>query len=260
MKIGVLLKQVPDTETKIRVAGDGIEEGDVKWIINPYDEIAVEEAIRLKEKLGDAEVVIFSLGQARTLDAARTALAMGGDRAVILADDAFAGSDAYGTAKALAAAIQKEDCGIVFAGRQAIDLDQNAVPQIVAALLDWPHASLITGFEHGGDTATVKRPVGGGSVEVVEVNLPAVLTCNKGLNDPRYASLPGIMKAKRKPVTNYSADDLDVADDVGADNAKVSLSDFQLPPGRSAGRILEGELTDQVKELVRLLREEAKVL
>ncbi len=260
MKIGVLLKQVPDTETKIRVAGDGIEEGDVKWIINPYDEYAVEEALRLKASLGDGEVLIFSLGKARTLDAARTALAMGGDRAVILDDDSFDGSDAYGTAKALAAAIEKEDCGIVFTGRQAIDLDQSSVPQAVAAFLEWPHASLITSFEHGGDAAIVKRPVGGGSVEVVEVALPAVLTCNKGLNDPRYASLPGIMKAKRKPVTRYTADDLDVGDDVGGDNAKVVLSDFQLPPGRTAGRILEGEIGDQVKELVKLLREEAKVL
>ncbi len=260
MKIGVLLKQVPDTETKIRVAGDGIEEGDVKWIINPYDEYAVEAAIRLKEKLGDGEVLIFSLGKSRTLDAARTALAMGGDRAVILDDDAFDGSDSYGTAKALAAAIEKEECGIVFSGGQAIDLDQNAVPQSVAAFLEWPHASWISGFEHNGDSATVKRAVGGGSVEVVDVTLPAVFTCTKGLNEPRYASLPGIMKAKRKPVTNYSADDLDVGDDVGADNARVSLTDYQLPAGRPAGRILEGELADQVKELVRLLREEAKVL
>jgi electron transfer flavoprotein beta subunit len=260
VNIGVLLKQVPDTETKIRVAGDGIEEGDVKWIINPYDEYAVEEAIRLKEKLGDGEVLIFSMGKTRTLDAARTALAMGGDRAVILDDDAFEGTDAYGTAKALAAAIEKEDCGIVFTGGQAIDLDQSAVPQTVAAFLGWPHASWIEGFEHNGDSATIRRAVGGGSVEVVDVALPAVLTCTKGLNDPRYASLPGIMKAKRKPVTNYSPDDLGVGDDVGADNNKVSLSNFQLPPGRAAGRILEGAIGDQVKELVRLLREEAKVL
>jgi len=260
VKIAVLLKQVPDTETKVRLTGDGIEEGDVKWIINPYDEYAVEEAIRLKETLGDAEVLIVSLGKSRTLDAARTALAMGADRAVILDDDAFLGTDSYGTARALAAVIQKEDCGIVFTGGQAVDLDQSAVPQTVAARLEWPHASWIEGFEHNGDTATVRRPVGGGAVEVVDVTLPAVFTCVKGLNEPRYASLPGIMKAKRKPVTHYSASDLDVEDAVGADNARVSLSDYRLPPGRSAGRILQGEIGDQVKELVKLLREEAKVL
>ncbi len=260
MNIGVLLKQVPDTESKIRATGDGsgIEEGDIKWIISPYDEFAVEEALRLKEKTGAGEVLIFSLGPSRTLDAARTALAMGADRAVILDDDGFAGSDALGVARALAAAIGKEDCGIVFAGRQAIDTDSNAVPQIVAGLLEWPHATWINGFEFEGETATVKRPVGGGNVEVVKVRLPAVFTCTKGLNEPRYASLPGIMKAKRKPVTNYSADDLGV--DVGADNAQVALSDFRSPPGRPPGRILSGELSDQVAELVKLLREEAKVL
>lgn len=262
MKIGVLLKQVPDTESKIRIAGsgDGIEDGDIKWIINPYDEYAVEEALRLKEKLGEGEVIILSLGPARTLDAARTALAMGGDRAVILDGDEFQGSDAYGTAKALAAAIEKEEIGIVFGGRQAIDLDNNQVPQIVAGLLGWPHATWINAFEFEGDSATVKRPVGGGSVEVVKVSVPAVFTCSKGLNDPRYASLPGIMKAKRKPVTNYSADDLGVADAVGADNALVALSGFVPPAARPAGRILQGELSDQVAELVKLLREEAKVL
>lgn len=260
MKIGVLLKQVPDTETKIRPNGDGsgIEEGDVKWIISPYDEIAVEAALKLKEKVGDAEVLIFSLGPARCLDAARTALAMGGDRAVILDDDGFDGSDALGVARALAAAAEKEECGILFAGRQAIDTDGNAVPQIVAGLLEWPHATWITSFEFEGETAKIKRPVGGGNVEVARVRLPAVFTCSKGLNEPRYASLPGIMKAKRKPVTRYTADELGV--DVGADNAQVTLSDFRLPPGRPPGRILSGELSDQITELVKALREEAKVL
>jgi electron transfer flavoprotein beta subunit len=260
VNIGVLLKQVPDTETKIRINGDGngIEEGDIKWIISPYDEFAIEEALKLKTTLGAGEVLIFSLGSARVLDAARTALAMGADRAVILDDDGFAGSDALGVARALAAAIAKEDCGLVFAGRQAIDTDGNAVPQIVAALLGWPHATWINSFEYEGETATVNRPVGGGNVEVVKVRLPAVFTCSKGLNEPRYASLPGIMKAKRKPVTRYTPDDLDV--EVGGEHAQVTLSNYSLPAGRPAGRILQGELSDQVAELVKLLREEAKVL
>ncbi len=258
MKIGVLLKQVPDTETKIRVSGDGIDEGDVKWIMSPYDEFAVEEGIKLKEKEG-GEVVVVSLSP-KNVDACRTALAMGADRAIVLDDDGFAGSDAYGTAKALAAVAQKEEFEIIFAGRQAIDRDQNAVPQMVATLLEWPCVTWINSFEHNGDSATVKRPVGGGNVEVVKASLPAVFTCSKGLNEPRYASLPGIMKAKRKPVDNLSPSDLDVEDVVGADNAKCALTNFELPPGRPAGRILEGELGDQVSELVRLLREEAKVL
>ena len=262
MKIGVLVKQVPDTESKIRVNGDGsgIEEGDIKWIVSPYDEFAIEEALTLKASAGAEEVVVFSLGQARTVEAARTALAMGADRAVILDDEGFAGSDALGVGKALAAAIEKEGIGIVFAGRQAIDQDSNQVPQIVAGVLGWPHATWINSFEHEGETAKVKRPVGGGNVEVVRVNLPAVFTCTKGLNTPRYASLPGIMKAKRKPVVRYSPGDLGVEGTVGAGAAKAVHSDYQMPPARPEGRMLSGELSDQVRELVRALREDAKVL
>ena len=261
MKIGVFLKQVPDTETKIRIMPDaaGIESGDVKWIVNPYDEFAVEAGLRLKEATG-GEVVVISLGQARTLDAARTALAMGADRAVILDDDGFSGGDSLATARALAAAVQKEGLDIVFAGRQAIDHDNSQVPQIVAGLLDWPHATWITSFEHDGDSATIKRAIGGGKVEVAKVALPAVFTCNKGLNEPRYASLPGIMKAKSKPVVRYSPVDLDLDGEVGAQGSAVRFFDYHMPPPRPEGRILEGEPPERVKELVRLLREEAKVL
>ena len=262
MKIGVLLKQVPDTETKVRVNGDGtgIEEGDIKWIVSPYDEYAVEEALKLKATLGEGEVVVLSLGPARCLDAARTALAMGADRAIILNDDAFGGSDTLGVARSLAAVVTKEEIGVIFSGCQALDGDSGAVPQMTAALLGWPHATWITSFEHEGETAKIERPVGGGSVEVARVRYPAVFTCTKGLNEPRYASLPGIMKAKRKPVTNYSPADLGIDGEVGADAAQTTLSDFRSPPGRPAGRILQGELRDQVRELVKALREEAKVL
>jgi len=262
VKIGVLVKQVPDTESKIRVAGDGtgIEEGAIKWIVSPYDEIAIEEALKLKARAGAEEVVVFSLGKARTLDAARTALAMGADRAVILDDAGFDGSDALGVGKALAAAIEKEGIGIVFGGRQAIDQDANQVPQIVAGVLGWPHATWISSFEHEGDTVKIKRPVGGGKVEVARLTLPAVLTCTKGLNTPRYASLPGIMKAKSKPVVRYSPGDLGVEGAVGASGAKATHCGYHMPPARPDGRMLSGELTDQVKELVRVLREEAKVL
>ena len=262
MKVLVTAKRVTDPDAQIRLKADlsNIETEGLEFKINPFDENAVEAAVVLKESGAADEVVVASIGPDESTQYIRTALAMGADRAVILDDDAFQGSDAYGTAKALAAAIEKEEIGIVFAGRQAIDLDNNQVPQIVGGLLGWPHATWINSFEHDGDSATVKRPVGGGSVEVVKVSLPAVFTCSKGLNDPRYASLPGIMKAKRKPVTKYSADDLGVSENVGADNALVSLSDFVPPAARPAGRILQGELSDQVAELVKLLREEAKVL
>ena len=256
MKIGVLLKQVPDTETKIQIkaGAGGIEDGNVKWIISPFDEFAVEEALKLKSKAG-GEVIIFSLGPKRCLDSARTALAMGADRAVILDDDAFYGADAVGIAKALAAAAEKEGCEILFTGVSAMDYDAGAVPQIVAGVLGWPHATGINFFEHEGETVKIKRAVGGGNVEVVRVKLPAVLSCTKGLNEPRYASLPGIMKAKRKKVTKYSPADLG-----WEAGAQLTLTDYQLPPSRPPGRILQGELADQVKELVKCLREEAKVL
>jgi electron transfer flavoprotein beta subunit len=253
VKIGVLVKQVPDTESKIRIAGDGsgIEEGDIKWIVSPYDEIAIEEALKLKASAGADEVVVFSLGKARTLEAARTALAMGVDRAVILDDAAFEGSDALGVAKALAAAIAKEGIGIVFGGRQAIDQDANQVPQIVAGILGWPHATWISSFEHEGDTVKIKRPVGGGKVEVVRLTLPAVLTCTKGLNTPRYASLPGIMKAKRKQL-----DELDPEDDLDIDmDLKVEMVGYALPPSRQAGVIVA-----DVDELIAKLAGEAKVI
>jgi electron transfer flavoprotein beta subunit len=259
VKIGVLLKQVPDTETRIKINGDanGIDEGDIKWIVNPYDEFAVEQALQVKAAVG-GEVVIFSLGSARTLDAARTALAMGGDRAVILDDAAFAGSDSLGVASALAKAASEEGIELLFAGKQAIDDDAVQVPQIVGTLLGWPVATAITSYAQDGDSVTVKREVGGGQTEVVKVKLPAVFTADKGLNSPRYASLPGIMKAKSKPVKRYSAGDLGV--DAGAGSAKVTTAGLHLPPPRPAGRILQGEIGDQVKELVKLLRQEAKVL
>ena len=127
-------------------------------------------------------------------------------------------------------------------------------------MLGWPHATWISSFEHEGDTVKIKRPVGGGKVEVARLTLPAVLTCTKGLNTPRYASLPGIMKAKRKPVVRYSPSDLGVEGAVGASGAKATHCGYHMPPARPEGRMLSGELTDQIKELVRVLREEAKVL
>lgn len=262
MKIGVLLKQVPDTETRIRplADGSGIEEAaDVKWIVNPYDEFAVEEALKLKGTSA-TEVVVFTLGPARGGDPFRNALAMGADRAVVLDDPAFAGSDALATGKALARALEKEGVDIVFCGKQAIDDDNVQVPQIVAAILGWRHVSGITGFAHEGDNAKVKRPVGGGAVEHIRVRLPAVFTCDKGLNTPRYANIQGILKAKTKPVKKYTAADLGVSGDVGRANSKVKLSGFHAPPPRPPGRMLAGDTQTQVKELVRLLRQEAKVL
>lgn len=250
MKIGVLVKQVPDTESKIRVNADGsrIETGDIKWVMNPYDEYAVEEALKLKQKEG-GEVIIFSLGPDRAQESIRTALAMGAERGVHIVEEV---AEPWVTANKLAEAVRKEEPEILFAGKQAVDDDAVQVPVLVAELLDWPHVSAISTFEHGGETVQANRVVAGGVTLVTETALPAVFTCDKALNEPRYASLPGIMKARRKPIAK---------EDGGAVDALLTLSNYRLPADRPAGMVIDGETVEEkVGELVRLLREEAKVL
>ncbi|MDP7114519.1 MAG: electron transfer flavoprotein subunit beta/FixA family protein [Myxococcota bacterium] len=251
MKIGVLVKQVPDTETKIRVVGDGsgIETGDIKWIVNPYDEYAVEEALKLKQSEG-GEVVIFSLGPDRAQEAIRTALAMGAERGVHVVDEP---NDPWITASKLAAAIQGEAPDILFAGRQAVDDDAVQVPVMVAELLGWPHVSSISTFAIADGKVTANRVVGGGVTMVTQTALPGMFTCDKSLNEPRYASLPGIMKARRKPIAR--------PDGLPDSEPLLTLSNFRLPEERPGGRIIGGEsVGEKVSELVRLLREEAKVI
>lgn len=263
MKIGVCLKQVPDTDTRIRVnaAANGIVTDDVKWIINPYDEFALEEAIRLKQAGKGTEVVIFALADASAEQRIRDGLARGADRAVRLDDPAFAGSDSLGKARILAAAVQAEGIGLVLCGRQAVDSDQGAVPAMLAELLGWAQASWVDKLTIDGGGFTANRAAGGGAREVVKGSLPAVVTCDKGLNEPRYASLPGIMAAKKKPIVvkNAAALGLD-AGSVGAAAALVVEDAMGLPPARPAGRMLTGEPAAVAAELVRLLREEAKVI
>lgn len=250
MKIGVLVKQVPDTETKIRVLGDGsgIETGDIKWIVNPYDEFAIEEALKLKEKDG-GEVVVFCLGPDQAQEAIRTALAMGAERGVHIVDDPV---EPFVTGSKLAAAVQAEGVEILFAGKQAIDDDAVQVPLIVAELLGWPHVSAISTFEFDAGSVKANRVVGGGVTMVTQTALPGVFTCDKALNEPRYASLPGIMKARRKPIDKPAAEDV---------AGTLRISNYRLPEERAAGKIIEGETAaEKAAELVRLLREEAKVI
>jgi len=195
----VCLKQVPDTEAQIRVKPDGSDvvlDG-VKFIINPYDEFGIEEALRLKEKFGSGKVSLVCLGPARCVEAIRTGLAMGADDAFHLDDPAFEGGDALATAQALAEQIKKMQYDIIFCGKQAIDDDQGQVGVALAEFLNIPHACLVTKVEVAPDkkSCTVNRQIVGGE-EVVELPLPCVITTQKGLNEPRYASLPGIMKAK----------------------------------------------------------------
>lgn len=260
MKIGVCLKVVPDTDTRIKIAGDkaGIEEAGIKWIVSPYDAFAVEEAVQTQES-HSGEVVLFSVGPESWQSQLRAGgLAVGAARAVIVDDPAMASSDALGVARALAKSIEAEECELVFTGKQAIDDDNVQVPAMVAELLGWPHVSFVSDFSTDGTSFTATRNIGGGTLEVVEGKLPVVITAERGLNTPRYAKLPAIMKAKRKPIETKTLADLGLgADDVAA---AVQLSAFQPPAERPAGRKLDGDVDTMVAELVRLLREEAKVI
>ena len=256
MKIGVLIKQVPDTETKIRIKADasGIESDGIKFIINPYDEFAVEEAIKTKEKNAGSEVVVISVGPDRAVESIRTALAMGCDKAVHVSDGG-AEYDSFQTASILANVIKAQNFDIVFTGKQAIDKDAGSVTQMVAELLNWPQVTIIEKIDLAGSGAVATRRVGGGAKEIYDVKLPAIFACDSGLNTPRYASLPGIMKAKTKPVEKLNGADL-----LAGAGAKVSLVNFRLPPEKAPGRVLKGELSQTIPELVKLLREEAKVI
>lgn len=256
MKIAVLVKQVPDTETKIKTKADGsgIETEGIKYIVGPYDEFAIEEALKTKEKNAGSEVTVLSLGPARCVEAIRTALAMGCDKAIHI-DDEGTNPDSYVVAKSLAKLIQDKGFEIVFTGKQAIDQDNSQVTQQVAEFLGWPQVMILEKLEIAGGKATATRRISGGAKEVYEVPLPAVFGCEKGLNTPRYASLPGIMKAKTKPV-----EALKLSAVKGDAQAKVVLSNFRLPPEKAPGKMIQGDAAAQAKELVRLLREEAKAI
>ena len=264
MNIIVCLKQVPDTETQIKIAPDGksIVTDDVKWVMNPYDEFGVEEALRIKEKLG-GEVTVVGLGPKRVTEAIRTALAMGADKGILISDEALEGSEPLARAKALAAAIKDLNCDLIFTGQRGVDDDMGVTGAALAQLLGIPSISLAVKVEVAGDgkTVTVHRPVEGQTL-VIEAALPALITAQKGLNEPRYASLPGIMKAKKKPLEEKSLADLGLdPSEVGKAGAKAKVLKMTPPPARAAGKIVEGETPqEKAANLAKLLHEEAKVI
>lgn len=259
MKILVAVKQVPDTATPIKIGGDPktIETAGITWIVSPYDEFAVEEALRIKEKRGAGEVVAVSLGPERVKEALRSCLAMGCDRAIHLNDPAWANADTLTTARALAAVIKQEAPSLVLCGRQAIDDDMGAVPAQIAELLGWPCAYWIMeeAIDADGKTLRAGRQVEG-ALEVFDMPLPAVLAAQKGLNEPRYPTLKGIMGAKKKEIKDVKAADLDVA----AEPPPLSMVRLEALPPRPPGRIVQGDVPTAVKELVRALREDAKAI
>ena len=250
MKIAVCIKRTPDTETRVRIAADGasLDEAGVKFILNPYDEFAVEEALQRRDKAGAGEVVAIALGPDAAQETIRGALAMGADRGILLKADKVP-ADALAVARAIAAEVKDGGYDLVLFGKMAVDDYNHAVGPMVAELLGLPCVTAISKLELEGGKGTAEREIEGG-VEVVEFALPAVLTAEKGLNTPRYPALKGIMAAKKKPIEAKPAA-------LGA--GRVQVSALTLPPERKAGRIV-GEGADAVPELVRLLRTEAKVL
>jgi electron transfer flavoprotein beta subunit len=261
----VCLKQVPDTEALIRVKSDGSEvvlDG-VKFIINPYDEYGIEEALKQKENAGSGTVTLVCLGPQRCVESIRTGLAMGADKAVHIDDPAFEGGDALDTAKALAEQIKTMEYDMIFCGKQAIDDDQAQVGVSLAEYLNLPHASLVTKIDVAKDKKSVKvnRQIVGGE-EILEMPLPCVITAQKGLNEPRYASLPGIMKAKKKELKSVKAVDIGMNPSmVGASGSKSKVLNYSSPPTRKAARIIQGESPEEkAKNLAKALREEAKAL
>jgi len=262
MNIIVFIKQVPDTATRIKIGPDkkNIDESDVTWIISPYDEFALEEALRIKEKAGSGKVTVITMGSDRAATALRNALAMGADEAVHLNDPAFEGSDAFATASVLAAAVKNRPFDILFFGKMGVGLDQSQVPSMVAELLNLPQATQIAKLEVGEGKVTAHREIEG-ATEEVECAIPVVLAAEKGLNDPRYPSLKGIMAAKKKPLEALNAAALGVdASSVGSAGSKTSIVSLSLPPSRQAGKILKGEPQEVVQQLVDLLHNEAKVI
>ncbi|MBI3962703.1 MAG: electron transfer flavoprotein subunit beta/FixA family protein [Deinococcus sp.] len=255
MRIAVCVKQVPDTATRIRVAPNNlsIDETGVQFVLCPYDEYAVEEALKIRSAAGSGEVVLFCVGPPRATEALRTALAMGADRAVHLTE--LAGLDWVGTARALAAMIHAEgNFDLILTGRQTTDDDCFELGPALAELLGLPDATIVIKLEVGPLKVTAHRDIEGGRA-IVELPLPAVITCTKGLNQPRYPSLPGIMKAKQKPIKVVTQGALGLTP-----QPQVALLELALPPPRQSGKLIKADAEQAAQELMNLLHHEAKVV
>ena len=257
MNIYVCIKQVPDTETKIKLNADqtNIDSTVIKWIMSPYDELAVEEALRLKEKNAGSTVTVLSAGPVRAVDSIRTALAMGADTGIHVEIPETADNNLV--AKALAGALKKEpQIDFIFTGKEAIDDGAAQVSQLISEYLGIPCVTVVQNVEYGANGIKYKREIEGGAFEIIEASAPILIAAQKGLNEPRYASLPNIMKAKKKEVKTFKMADVGVSDS----DQKIRYKNFQLPPPKPAGKKISGDPSTQAKELVRLLHEEAKVV
>ena len=264
MKIAVCVKQVPDPEARLRVARDGawIEEEDVPFVLNESDEYAVEEALRLAEAHG-GEVIAFSLGPDRSREALRKVLALGAARAVALTDPAFQGGDPMASGRALAAAIRAEGVDLVVTGSQSSDLGYAATASVIAGELDWPHAWLVMGVEldAAAGKVRIKREMEGGVNESSQISLPAVLEVQAGINHPRYASLKGIMAAKKKEIADRKPSDLGLdPSQVGRAGSLIETVAVELPESGREVEWVEGDVPTMAKKLIEKLQNEARVL
>ena len=255
MNMVVILKQTFDTEERIVIRDGEVSDDGVKYVINPYDEYAVEEALRLKEQHG-GNITVLSVGPERTAEALRTALAMGADEAVLVSDDRIP-CDEFTISKVLAAYLSKQPYDIILGGNFSVDTGGGQVAIRLAQLLNIPHAASITKLDITNQRATAVRDAEG-DTETIEIPLPALFTAQQGLNEPRYPSLPGIMKAKKKPFQQLGLDDIGLSTaDLTIKTERLTLT---LPPERKAGKILKGDIKQQASELVSLLRTEAKLI
>lgn len=257
MKIVSLVKHVPDTETKVKIAVDGrsLNLSDANFVMNPYDEYAVEEALLLKEKHG-GDVTIISVGGEDSLKTLRQCLAMGADSAILVSDTAIPLKNPSSVSKVIAETLKKISFDLILCGKLGVGEDQSQIGLIVSEILNLPCVNVVTALTIDGQMASARREVEGG-IEEIEAKLPCLITCQKGLNEPRYPTLKGIMSAKKKeiPVWKLSAIGLD-------DNFEIPIevTKIELPPARSGVKFFEGELQDQVIKLVKALHEEAKII
>lgn len=250
------MKSTFDTEEKIIISDGHIDDSEADYIINPYDEYAIEEAILLGDEHG-GEVTVVTVGSEEREKELRTALAMGVDKAVLIDNEEVEATDQFTTATILAAYLKDQEFDIILGGNVAVDGGTGQVGPRVAELLNIPQVTTITNLRVDGTKATVVRDVEGDE-ETVEVSFPLLVTAQQGLNEPRYPSLPGVMKAKKKPLETLDLDDLDLEEEEV--EAKTKTVEIFLPPQKQAGKILEGEMHEQVQELITLLKSEKKVI
>lgn len=259
MNIIVCIKQVPDTATLIKIGPDGksIDTAGVKFVLNFYDEMAVEEAVRIKEKNPDTTVTVISAGPDRVQESIRVAMAMGADKGVHIKDLALENSDLFGYAKVLAKAISQTPCDLVLCGARSVDEDLSGIGPLIAELLGIPVLPFANKVDIQGGKAMVQLDADGAK-QTAEADFPVVITAQRGLNDPRYPSLPSIIQAKKKEIKTVSLPDLGLSPQEMSPRSQILK--LELPPAKPPGKMIKGEPEEMVRELVRLLKDEARVI